>query len=274
MLTAWGEHPDSPRASLLAALGVGTLLAGHQPPASAAAPASRSQRLGIVVTAVGAGGKTSVLHAVAEEAARAGWRVVITTTTKMAREPAMAVDLPSVAQALRHPGVVVAGTPLPVESGAPAKFTALPGEPLRDLCGLADLVLVEGDGSRRLPVKAPAAHEPVVPEHTARLLVVAGLSAVGEPWERVCYRPDAARALLARASTGPVVTAPALAELIDVGYLRHPALATWARRRVVVLNQADDPGRWALGRMVAAALPGERVVMTSRLGADPGTSQG
>lgn len=264
MLTAWGEHPGSPRSSLLEALGVGGLLAGHRPFASA------PSRPAAVVTAVGAGGKTSVLHALAGEAARAGWRVVITTTTKMACEPGLAVDIAAVARALRRPGVVVAGTPLPADPGAPAKFTALPGEPLPDLCALADLVLVEGDGSRRLPVKAPAGHEPVVPERTARLLVVAGLTAVGEPWERVCYRPDAARALLARASAGPVVTEPALAELIDAGYLRNPALAAWAARRVIVLHQADDPGRWSTGRRVAAALTGERVVLTSR--SEPGLS--
>ena len=45
------------------------------------------------------------------------------------------------------------------ESG---KFSA-PELTFRTLCALADYVIVEADGSKRLPLKAHAAHEPVIP---------------------------------------------------------------------------------------------------------------
>jgi hypothetical protein len=42
-------------------------------------------------------------------------------------------------------------------------------------------VLVEADGSRRLPFKAPADHEPVLPDTAAVVLAVAGIDALGAP---------------------------------------------------------------------------------------------
>ncbi len=41
---------------------------------------------------------------------------------------------------------------------------------------MADLVLVEADGSRRLPVKVPGPNEPVVPKNSDMVLCVLGLS--------------------------------------------------------------------------------------------------
>lgn len=45
-----------------------------------------------------------------------------------------------------------------------------------------DFVLVEADGSRRLPVKAPAVYEPVIPPGTDLVVGVIGLDALAVPW--------------------------------------------------------------------------------------------
>ena len=42
-------------------------------------------------------------------------------------------------------------------------------------------LLVEADGSRQLPLKAPAEHEPAIPEITNHVVVLAGLSGLGRP---------------------------------------------------------------------------------------------
>lgn len=42
-------------------------------------------------------------------------------------------------------------------------------------------LLIEADGSRRLPAKVPGAHEPPIPEWVNAVVVTAGLSAVGQP---------------------------------------------------------------------------------------------
>lgn len=243
---AWTPDDPTPR-PLWAAIG--------RPPAGA-------------VTLVGAGGKTTLAHTLATEAAASGARVLLTTTTRMAIEPGL-VDNPAAAlRALATPGrVVVAGARV-----SEAKFGPFADADLDRLCAAADVVVVEGDGSRRLPFKVPAAYEPVVPAWTGLLLVVAGLTALGRPLGEVCCRAETAAALLGDpdAAARPLDPASAAA-LLRAGYLDNPRLAAWAGRRVVVLNQADDADRIGLGRAVASLLPGERVLLASN---HPSTTSG
>nr|NLI48862.1 putative selenium-dependent hydroxylase accessory protein YqeC [Propionibacterium sp.] len=212
------------------------------------------------VTLVGAGGKTTLAHALTAEAAASGARALLVTTTRMTIEPEL-VDEPAAAlRALARPGrVVLAGARV-----SESKFGPFADAELDRLHAAADVVVVEGDGSRRLPFKVPADYEPVVPAWTDLLLVVAGLSAVGRPLGEVCCRPETAAALLGDRDAAARPLDPATAAvLLRAGYLDNPRLAAWAGRRVVVLNQADDAGRVALGRAVAALLPGERVLLAS-----------
>lgn len=53
-----------------------------------------------------------------------------------------------------------------------------------------DLILVEADGSRVLPVKAPAAHEPAMPPDADLLIGVVGLDCLGRPMDdATVHRP-------------------------------------------------------------------------------------
>ena len=108
----------------------------------------------------------------------------------------------------------------------------------------ADAVFLEADGAKRLPCKAPAAHEPVILPESDIVLAVAGLSAVGKPLETVCFRLETACALLG-AAPETLLTPELLARLL--------ASEAGGRKRVgerqfyAVLNQADDAVRRALG---------------------------
>jgi molybdenum cofactor cytidylyltransferase len=53
-----------------------------------------------------------------------------------------------------------------------------------------DAVLIEADGSRRMPLKWPAPHEPVIPERTDITVCVCGLSSLGRPLSEVMYRAE------------------------------------------------------------------------------------
>jgi probable selenium-dependent hydroxylase accessory protein YqeC len=99
------------------------------------------------------------------------------------------------------------------------------------------VVLVEADGSRRLPVKAPAEYEPVVPEGTDLVVGAVGLDALGWPMdERTVHRPDRFAAV-----TGCAPGAPIGWDHV-VALARHPeGLFKGARgRRVVLLNKVDE----------------------------------
>src|SRR5574338_833059 len=52
-------------------------------------------------------------------------------------------------------------------------------------------LLIEADGARQRPLKAPADHEPLIPAWVDSLVVVAGLSGLGKPLdETTVHRPE------------------------------------------------------------------------------------
>ena len=53
-----------------------------------------------------------------------------------------------------------------------------------------DWVIIEADGSRMRPTKAPAEHEPVIPKETHHVIVVAGIDALSGPIEEMAHRPE------------------------------------------------------------------------------------
>ena len=129
-----------------------------------------------VISVVGAGGKTSLIFAWARELASAGKNVVITTTTHMYRPERMEED------GIR---IVVSDDP-----ERPDKVSAPPAEVLDSLRDTADVVLIEADGSRRMPLKWPADREPVIPDYTDVTVCVAGLSALGRRTADVVYNAE------------------------------------------------------------------------------------
>ena len=144
-----------------------------------------------LVAFVGGGGKTSLLFALA--LALPG-RVVITTTTRifaaqMRLAPAVvyADDLSRLGELLdAHGRCLVVGhvdgeKAQGVSPDLPARLLARPD---------VDDVLVEADGSRMRPVKAPAAHEPVIPPEATLVVPVAGLDGLEGPIDEVAHRAE------------------------------------------------------------------------------------
>ena len=129
-----------------------------------------------VISFTGAGGKTSLISAWARELAASGKKVIITTTTHMFRPECMEEE-----------GIKVIAADDPED---PGKLTAPPDDIMAHLKDEADVVLIEADGSRRMPLKWPADHEPVIPDYTDITVCVAGLSAIGKPVTETVYRAD------------------------------------------------------------------------------------
>ena len=144
-----------------------------------------------LVAIVGGGGKTSLMFALAAELPG---RVVMTTTTRIfaaqiKRAPAVVYesDLSPLGDALdAHGHCLVIGRvagekALGVDPELPAQLLARPD---------VDYVLVEADGSRMRPVKAPAEHEPAIPPGTTLLVPMAGVDALEGVIEEVAHRPE------------------------------------------------------------------------------------
>ena len=149
------------------------------------------------ISLVGGGGKSTLLLRLARERQARGLRTVVTTTTRILRAQGEAAgpvagDLPALEAALAQSLTVCAALPAP-ELGK----LAPPSQALLDQAlNLAGLVVAEADGAHGRPVKAPAGYEPCLLPHSAAVVAVAGLSALGRPLEEVCHRPELAARLL------------------------------------------------------------------------------
>ena len=109
---------------------------------------------------------------------------------------------------------------------------------------MADFVLVEADGSRGLPLKAHAPHEPVIPANARRVILVLGADGFGRPIREVCHRP-ALYAALAGASEADAVTPALSARVLNAeGY-----------GDTVYVNKAESPEAINNARKLAALVP-------------------
>lgn len=199
------------------------------------------EQLGIspgVTSVVGSGGKTTLLAALAREVR--GTCALTTTTHILPFEGVPTLLSPSGRQleaALGDARVVCTGSP-----AGGGKLTA-PEAGVEGLATVVDYVLVEADGSRRLPLKAHAAWEPVVPTCSARTVLVVGANGLGRPVIEAVHRYEIF-CDLAGCAPSDVATPELVARA-----LRAEGLAD-----VVVINQADDPARIELARDLARLL--------------------
>lgn len=193
-----------------------------------------------VTAVIGSGGKSTLLRVLAGELQSQGAVLLCTTTRMYPAESVFTLYSPGeedLRAALNAFGVVCAGAL--VEAGKLAE----PELPFEKLCELADFVLVEADGSKRLPLKAHGPHEPVVPEEAGQTICVVGLTGLGRPIREAAHRSPR-YAELAETEEDTLVT-PALAAKV----LRAENLADRC-----FLNQADDAAGQALGRELQSAL--------------------
>lgn len=146
-----------------------------------------------IVSLVGAGGKTTVMYQLAEHFAKLGKKVLVTTTTHIFQPVCNFAESVAEVEALWQAGCyAVVGS---IEAGT-GKLTQLSEAVLENYCRLADLVLIEADGAKRLPCKAPAENEPVLLENCDTVIAVMGLDALRNRISEVCFRLEKVQEVL------------------------------------------------------------------------------
>ena len=207
---------------------------------------------------VGAGGKSSALFCLAGELAAAGRKVLVTTTTHLGTWQVTVDNLHLVVenagdirQAADIPAGIVVVTGLQTDA---ERFGGLNGDTLSALHTFADRhqlpLLIEADGARLLPLKAPAAHEPAIPAFVDRVVVCAGLQGLGKPLAAEWVHRPEQFARLSGLGMGEPVTPEALSRLLmhpQGGLKNIPEGA----RRVLLLNQADTVEQQAQAKAIA-----------------------
>ena len=148
-----------------------------------------SDTLGIepgVVAVIGGGGKTSLLLRLAEELKDTG-RVILCATAKMHLPEGMKLTAPN---ADEIEAAFAFNNPVCVGIRTPEGKLTLDVRDINMLRSLAPYVLCEADGSKGLPLKAHAPHEPVVPCEANRVICVVGIDGIGQPIAQSAHRPE------------------------------------------------------------------------------------
>lgn len=178
-------------------------------------------------------------------------RIIVGTTTHVQHLAPLPLytgaDVHELAELLERRGTVQVGTP--VEDGT--KFAPSPID-LDKLVHMADHVLLEADGSRGLPLKAHANHEPVIPAATRALVVVVGANGFDAPIAEVVHRPE-----LFCAATGAQPTDAATPELVAkmlTHELPHMLEGCAPATVTIVVTHVDDDETRASARRFQAAL--------------------
>lgn len=215
-----------------------------------------------ITALVGGGGKTTLMLRLGRALSQRGAKVILTTTTHIFPpeeiylcNPASEADA---CEALKNNNLVCFG--VPAEDG---KLSA-PSLPIDSMETLAEYVLVESDGAKRLPLKAPAEHEPVIPNRARLVIAVAGLDGIGKTIRETAFRSPLYAALLGK-TEDDIVTAADIAEVLLHPNGQRKSLPDGARF-AVLLNKADDQKLQSAALEIASALRGdgaERVIIAA-----------
>lgn len=152
-----------------------------------------------VISFVGGGGKTTSIKSLAKELSDLGMKVLITTSTKIF-EP------------MEDEGQYFFLEEIPINFKPDKGTITIFGENIRDgkligatiekidrikQRGLFDYILIEADGAKRKPIKAPNIHEPLIANSTTITIGVMGIDAIGlEIIEDMVHRPEILKDIL------------------------------------------------------------------------------
>lgn len=103
-------------------------------------------------------------------------------------------------------------------------------------------IIIEADGSRTLPLKAPGAHEPPIPDWVTKVIVIVGMNGIGKSLSgEFVHRPEIF-SRISGVAPGEPITIDAVIRVLshpEGGLKNIPGNA----KKFVLFNQADTPER-------------------------------
>lgn len=226
----------------------------------------------MVISFAGGGGKTSSMYCLADELAGWGKRIIVTTSTHIQHPEDRQVVLAERAETVESfikdheewanpAGGWVLVTARSTDEG---KLRGMELPEMEKLADLGDVLLVEADGAKRLPLKLPRDGEPVHLKSTHAVIGCTGLDCIGRPWKEKCFRFELAPQVFGRQMEEERITPCHVAEILtsDKGTRKGTGHAQYR----MLLNKADDEERLSDAKEVVRALGGSwagRCVVTS-----------
>lgn len=232
-----------------------------------------------VVAVVGGGGKSSTAFRLAAEVAATGRRAVVAPTTRIAAfqtewAPEFievhGAELPwqTLSAALDRHGYCLLGGPI-----AGDRRLGLDAAQVDQLAWRAAefniaAITVEADGSKMRPIKAPAEHEPVLPDSVTHLAPVAGMDAIGAAIDaRQVHRPELVRRVIGLSANDESLLTPAMLARLLTSSAGGAKGVRPSMRFSPILNKADTPLRLIYARLTASLLARQGVTsLATRVG--------
>ena len=206
---------------------------------------------GAAVAIVGCGGKTSLANRLAME--NRHLPVLFSTTTRILPPPDSVVDhrLREADAGVLPPGVTIAC------ERCGEKLRGVSIESLARLRPAGGLTILEADGSRGLPLKGWAEHEPVIPAFVDATVGVCSIGPVGFCFSpKMAHRPEI---FMKTAGIGE-------GDIIGVGHIAAMIRAMFAKaagRRILFINQVESPEAEECARLLAGRLDGMAIAAGS-----------
>lgn len=197
---------------------------------------------GHLYTFVGGGGKSSSMWVIGDYLKAMGYKVRISTTTKIDLKEFDNYNIRFVdggetlgAAVLEKADGLLLVKGIWEEKG---KYFGVEKDWLENISiPLDTIVLVEGDGAKRRPFKLPKSHEPVIPKNTAKVFVLIGALIFNEAIKQEnCYNIDSVLSLLE--GRKKIFNVENILHLIKEGWLPHESDAPF----VFLFNQSDLAG--------------------------------
>jgi molybdenum cofactor cytidylyltransferase len=197
-------------------------------------------RMPWAVSFIGAGGKTSLLKALAISARSRGIGVLTTTTARVrtsefSSPPFAPVQLGDATTSVLKRMCRKGNIPFIHNGTEGGKFLGIPTGKVMSVGKGFGAVLVESDGGKGMPLKRLRDHEPPLPPE-GKVVLVVGADAAGRPLEEVCFNWEGAVAQ-GIAKKGEVLDAAAIRRILydHRGYLD----VVGNRPMYIVVNKSD-----------------------------------
>lgn len=152
-----------------------------------------------IISFVGAGGKSTSMDSMAKEFKMEGKKVLVTTTTVIFEPQHRDNDVFILGELPQQYVPLKGSITLLGKSMDNDKIRGVSTEYVKEIHKreIFDIILVEADGARMKPLKAPANHEPVVPSFSTMTIGIIGLDSIGIPLDdNHVHRPEILSSIL------------------------------------------------------------------------------
>ncbi|MDO5708175.1 MAG: selenium cofactor biosynthesis protein YqeC [Andreesenia angusta] len=216
-----------------------------------------------VVSIVGGGGKTTTLYRLAEELKGLGKKVLVTTSTCMMVPQDDQYDNFLTLRDLRKDEEILKSvakdgsiTVIMGEITRKDKVKGLEEETIDYIANedIFDYILIEADGAKRRPIKAPRDGEPLIPNCTDIVIGIIGLDAYGKDIdEDTIHRLEIFKDILEINDREEFLDVDIIADLVvhPKGLFKNSE----DKERYLLLNKADTEELLEVGRRIKEEIP-------------------